>query len=61
MLSVEEVKTILNDPKLSDKELEEIRDGFYLLTEVIFEQWQAERAKAKNQNENENGKSIHNQ
>lgn len=61
MLSVEEVKTILNDPKLSDKELEEIRDGFYLLAEIIFEQWQAERAKAKNQNENENGKSIHNQ
>lgn len=61
MLSVEEVKTILNDPKLSEKELEEIRDGFYLLVEVIFEQWQAERTKTKNQNENENGKSIHNQ
>ena len=47
MLSVERVKEVLNDPKLSDKEVEEIRDGMYSLVEVIFEQWQAERVKAK--------------
>jgi signal-transduction protein with cAMP-binding, CBS, and nucleotidyltransferase domain len=47
MLSIERVKELLNDPKLSDKEIEEIRDGFYQLSELIFEQWQAERIKAK--------------
>jgi len=47
MLSVERVKELINDPKLSDKEIEEIRDGFYQLSEIIFEQWQAERIKAK--------------
>jgi len=47
MLSIERVKELLNDPSLSDKEIEEIRDGFYQLSEIIFEQWQAERIKAK--------------
>jgi signal-transduction protein with cAMP-binding, CBS, and nucleotidyltransferase domain len=47
MLSVERVKELVNDPKLSDKEIEEIRDGFYQLAELMFEQWQAERIKAK--------------
>lgn len=47
MLSTERVKELLNDPKLSDKEVEEIRDGMYSLVEIIFEQWQAERIKAK--------------
>ncbi|MDO8569816.1 MAG: hypothetical protein Q7R89_03560 [bacterium] len=47
MLSVERVKELINDPSLSDKEIEEIRDGFYQLSELMFEQWQAERAKAK--------------
>lgn len=51
MLSIERVKELLNDPKLSDKEVEEIRDGFRMLSEVIFEQWQAERTKAKKDNE----------
>lgn len=64
MLSVERVKELINDPNISDKEIEEIRDGFYLLSEVIFEQWQAERLKAKKEklevksvNQNENEKS----
>lgn len=47
MLSVERVKELLNDPKLSDKEVEEIRDQLYMLSELMFEQWQAERIKAK--------------
>ena len=47
MISIERVKELLNDPNLSDKEVEEIRDGFYQLSEIIFEQWQAERIKAK--------------
>ncbi len=47
MLSIERVKELLNDPKLSDKEIEEIRDQMYMLCEIMFEQWQAERIKAK--------------
>ncbi len=47
MLSVERVKELINDPSLSDKEIEEIRDGFYQVSELMFEQWQAERIKAK--------------
>ncbi len=47
MLSIERVKELINDPSLSDKEIEEIRDGFYQLSEIMFEQWQAERIKAK--------------
>ena len=47
MLSIERVKELINDPRLSDKEIEEIRDGFYNLSELIFEQWNEERKKAK--------------
>ena len=47
MLSVERVKQLANDSTLSDKQIEEIRDGFYMLSQVIFEQWQAERNKTK--------------
>lgn len=47
MLSVERVKELLNDPKLSDKEVEEIRDQLYMLSEIMFEQWQTERIRAK--------------
>ena len=47
MLSIERVKEFLNDSKLSDKEVEEIRDHLYMLSELMFEQWQAERIKAK--------------
>ena len=51
MLTTQRVKELIDDPTISDKEIEEIRDGFYLLSEVIFEQWQAERIKAKKQKE----------
>lgn len=58
MLSTERIKQLINNPKLSDKEIEEIRDGLYMLAELMFEQWQAERirekqAKENNQNEYE--------
>lgn len=52
MLSIERVKELINDPNLSDKQIKEIRDGFHMLSEVIFEQWQAERAKAKAEQKN---------
>jgi len=60
MLSVERVKQLANDPTLSDKQIEEIRDGFYMLSQVIFEQWQVERNKAKEAEQKDN-KKINNQ
>lgn len=45
MLSLERTKTLLNDPLLSDKEAEKIRDGFRALAEIIFEKWQEKRSK----------------
>ena len=59
MLSVERVKNLIGDPKFSDKEIEEIRDGFLILAEIIYEQWL--KNGAKNQHEKDNGKSIHNE
>ena len=43
MLSLEHAKELLNDPTLSDKEIQEIRDGFYMLAEIIFEKWQEDK------------------
>jgi hypothetical protein len=37
MLSVEQVKKLLNNPRLSDKEVEVIRDDLYGLAQIIFE------------------------
>ena len=48
MLTIERVKQILNDPKLTDQEIEQIRDGFQSLVEdVIFPAWLEERIKSK--------------
>lgn len=60
MLSVERVKELINDPKLSDKEVEEIRDGFLILVEIIYDRWIEVMEQGKNQDEKENGKSIRN-
>jgi signal-transduction protein with cAMP-binding, CBS, and nucleotidyltransferase domain len=59
MLSVERVKELINDPNLSDKEIEEIRDGLHMLAEVMFEQWQAERIKAKKEKEYKDNQNEH--
>ena len=50
MLSLKEVKELVNDPKLSDEEIQEIRDGFHALAEVIFDQWNYEREISIKQN-----------
>ena len=59
MLSLERVKELINDPNLSDKEVEEIRDGLFMLAEVMFEQWQAERIKAKKEKEDKDNQNEH--
>lgn len=51
MLSVERVKELVNDPSLADAEVEQIRDEFYLLAEVIFEQWKREQESQPNRKE----------
>ena len=50
MLSIERTKELLNDPALSDEEIEKIRDDMRVLAEIIFEKWQADRKAAKTNN-----------
>jgi hypothetical protein len=38
MLSLERTKEILNDPSLSDMDVEQIRNAFRSLAEIMFEQ-----------------------
>ena len=56
MLSVERVKELLNDPKVSDKEAEEIRDDFNILAEIIFEKWLEDKKKEKENEKKEEPK-----
>lgn len=51
MLSIERVKELVNDPSLTDEEIKEIRGEFYLLAEIIFEQWKTERETNSQQSE----------
>ncbi len=46
MISIERVKELINDPSLTDEEIQEIRDGFHLLAEIIYEQWKIERERS---------------
>ena len=48
MLSIERTKKLLNDPTLSDKEVEEIRDDMHALAEIIFEDWMEKRREKGN-------------
>lgn len=50
MLSLEQIKKLLNDPTISDDQALEIRDQFYALAEIIYEQWQEERKRKRMQN-----------
>lgn len=43
MLTIEQVKQLLNNPLLSDQEIEDIRDAFGRLAEIVFEKWRSER------------------
>ena len=47
MISLEQVKALLNDPTISDEEVLEIRDQCYSLAEIIFEQWQKDKKNGK--------------
>lgn len=43
MLTIQQIKIMLNNPNISDEEATEIRDGFRSLAELIFEQWEKEK------------------
>ncbi len=47
MLSLERTKELLSDPSLTDEEIREIRDGFYLLAQIIFEKWKEDKKTGK--------------
>lgn len=47
MLTLEQARKLLNDPTLSDEDVLEIRDQLYALAEIIYEQWEIDRAKEK--------------
>jgi len=43
MLTIDQIKKLLNDPLLPDEDAEKIRDGFRFLAEIVFEKLQTER------------------
>lgn len=45
MLTIERVKEILNRSDLTDQQLEEIRDSFKRLAEIVFEKWHMDQIK----------------
>ncbi len=49
MLSIEQTRKILGKKAegLTDEQLTEIRDGYRLLVEVIFDKWQEDRKSGK--------------
>jgi len=47
LISEEKVKNLLDDKNISDEEIKKIRDEFYSLAEVIFENWQDEKKATK--------------
>lgn len=55
MLTIEQTRKILgkNAEGLTDEDLTKIRDGYRLMTEVIFEKWLMERKKEKEKKEQE--------
>lgn len=56
MLSVERVKELLNDPKISDEETEKIRDEFYIFADMIFDKWIKDKKKEKENEKKEEPK-----
>ena len=47
MLTLEQMKKLLNDPSLTDSQVLEIRDQLYSLAELIFEKWQQDKKAGK--------------
>ena len=52
MLSIEEIKELLNNQNISDQKAKEIRDDFRLLAEIIFELWKIRKTRRNKSNAN---------
>lgn len=50
MISLERSKQLLNDPMLSNDEVEQIRDELYALGDIIYEIWYDEKIRSKQVN-----------
>lgn len=47
MLTLEQMKNLLDDPSLNDEQILEIRDQLYALAEIIYEKWQQDKKAGK--------------
>ncbi len=47
MLTLEQMKKLLDDPSIPDDQVLEIRDQLYALAEIIFEKWQQDMTAGK--------------
>jgi hypothetical protein len=47
MLTLEQMKKLLDDPSIPDDQVLEIRDQLYALAEIIYEKWQQDKATGK--------------
>lgn len=54
MISIEQAKKLLNNPDLTDKEVECARDEMRMLAEMIFEVWQKDKNKNEKRKKNLN-------
>ncbi len=45
MITIERAKEILNKSDLTDQQIEEIRDSFKRLAEIVFEKWHEDQIK----------------
>lgn len=47
MLTLEQMKKLLDDPSIPDDQVLEIRDQLYSLAEIIYEKWQQDKKAGK--------------
>jgi hypothetical protein len=47
MLTLEQMKKLLDDPSIPDEQVLEIRDQLYSLAEIIYEKWQQDKKAGK--------------
>lgn len=47
MLTLEQMKKLLDDPSIPDEQVLEIRDELYALAEIIYEKWQQDKKAGK--------------
>tara|TARA_Y100000310_G_C20255255_1_gene611019 strand:- start:78 stop:227 length:150 start_codon:yes stop_codon:yes gene_type:complete len=43
MLSIQRIKILIDEPNMSDKDAERVRDELRLLADIMFDQWKKEK------------------